>query len=148
MNVLIYMDICCFNRPFDDQRSPIIYLETEAKLFVQDAIKNGTIDMCWSYMLAYENAANPDRERRESIQYWQALAQVVVLENEAIMQRAKALNAQGFGAKDALHLASAIDAKADFFLTTDKGILRKKRFVTELDIINPTEFLHIIDEQP
>lgn len=38
---LIYLDICCFNRPFDDQTHLLIRLQTEAKLAVQDAIRAG-----------------------------------------------------------------------------------------------------------
>jgi len=37
------MDLCCFNRPFDDQSQPRVYLETEAKLFIQRKIKDGKI---------------------------------------------------------------------------------------------------------
>lgn len=33
--MLIYLDICCFNRPFDDQSDLIVRLQTEAKLHVQ-----------------------------------------------------------------------------------------------------------------
>jgi predicted nucleic acid-binding protein len=51
---------------------------------------------------------------------------VAIVENEQILQRAGTLRVQGFGAKDALHLACAVDTHAAFFLTTDKGILRKK----------------------
>ncbi len=148
MKTLIYMDLCCFNRPFDDQHSPSIYLETEAKLFVQDAIKNGELDVCWSYMLSYENSANPDKERRKAIQYWRDLSQVIILENERILAQATTLNAQGFGAKDALHIACAVEGKAGYFLTTDKGILRKKQYVAELIICNPTEFFSLIQEKP
>ncbi|MEY6432363.1 hypothetical protein ABC977_08085 [Thioalkalicoccus limnaeus] len=38
---LIYLDICCFNRPFDDQGQLLIRLQTEAKLFVQEGIRAG-----------------------------------------------------------------------------------------------------------
>ena len=48
--MLVYMDLCCFNRPFDDQSQPRIYLETEAKLFIQRKIKDGEIELAWSYM--------------------------------------------------------------------------------------------------
>ena len=39
--MLLYMDMCCFNRPFDEQVQQKIYLETEAKLFIQRKIKDG-----------------------------------------------------------------------------------------------------------
>jgi hypothetical protein len=35
MNERIYLDNCCFNRPYDDQAYLTIKLESEAKLFVQ-----------------------------------------------------------------------------------------------------------------
>lgn len=31
----IYLDNCCFNRPYDDQLNLNIHLEAEAKLFIQ-----------------------------------------------------------------------------------------------------------------
>ena len=31
----VYLDNCCYNRPFDDQSQLKVRLETEAKLFVQ-----------------------------------------------------------------------------------------------------------------
>jgi len=37
----VYLDNCCFNRPFDDQASMIVSMETEAKLHVQDLIRQG-----------------------------------------------------------------------------------------------------------
>ncbi len=36
--MLIYLDNCCFNRPFDDQKQIRIRIETEAKLYIQGEI--------------------------------------------------------------------------------------------------------------
>ena len=41
----IYLDNCIFNRPFDDQSQIRIRLEAEAKLFIQDKIKNNEIEL-------------------------------------------------------------------------------------------------------
>ncbi len=41
----IYLDNCCFNRPFDDQSQVRVLLETEAKLVVQDRIRSGYIQL-------------------------------------------------------------------------------------------------------
>ena len=35
----IYLDNCCFNRPFDDQGQTRVRLETEAKLCIQENIR-------------------------------------------------------------------------------------------------------------
>lgn len=63
----IYLDNCCFNRPFDNQRQVRIHIETEAKLYLQREIENGNLLRVWSYILDYENAANPYEIRQISI---------------------------------------------------------------------------------
>lgn len=67
----LYLDNCCFNRPFDDQSTLTIRLETEAKLDIQAAIRTGQYSLGWSYVLDYENAANPLAEHRSEIQKWE-----------------------------------------------------------------------------
>jgi predicted nucleic acid-binding protein len=44
----------------------------------------------------------------------------------------------GLRPKDAAHIACAIQAAADYFLTTDKKILNKT--VTGVQIVNPVDF--------
>ena len=65
--MLIYLDNCCFNRPFDDQLQIKIRLETEAKLVIQEGIKTGDYLLAWSYILDFENSENPFPERKETI---------------------------------------------------------------------------------
>jgi hypothetical protein len=55
----IYLDNCCFNRPYDEQSYETIRLETEAKLSVQGKIRDGNISLVWSFILDFENNANP-----------------------------------------------------------------------------------------
>ena len=59
----IYLDNCSFNRPFDNQSLLTIRLETEAKLDIQEKIKSGYFSLGWSYILDYENNANPFLEK-------------------------------------------------------------------------------------
>lgn len=66
----LYLDNCCFNRPFDDQTQLKISLESQAKLAVQNMILNKKHSLVWSYMLEYENMQNPFDIRRESITKW------------------------------------------------------------------------------
>ena len=46
---------------------------------------------------------------------------------------------QGIKAKDALHLACAIESGCDYFITTDKGLTNKS--VDNIIIINPIDFV-------
>lgn len=55
----VYLDNCCFNRPFDDQKQIRIRLETEAKLEIQQKILQNKIELAWSYILDFENEMNP-----------------------------------------------------------------------------------------
>lgn len=142
MGILIYMDMCCFNRPFDDQSQPRVYIETEAKLFIQRKIKDGKIELAWSYMLDYENSANPDIDARDSIYRWHKIATRTVTASPAIISEATRLRGAGFGIKDSLHIACAHGCNADFFMTVDKGILAKRTYVVDLRIINPLEFIN------
>ena len=72
--MLLYLDNCCFNRPYDDQGNLINRMETEAKLFIQDLIRLRKIELAWSFVLDYENNDNPFEERRFRIGEWRKLA--------------------------------------------------------------------------
>jgi len=58
-NKKLKLDNCSFNRPFDDQNQIRISIETEAKIYIQEQIIKGRLALVWSYMLDYENSANP-----------------------------------------------------------------------------------------
>ena len=65
--MLIYLDICCFNRLFDDQTRLLVRLQIEAKLHVQEMIRRGDYKLAWSAVIDLENNANPDADRRRAI---------------------------------------------------------------------------------
>lgn len=135
----IYLDNCCFNRPFDDQSQIKIHIETQAKLDIQKNIKQGNYDLVWSYILEYENASNPFEERKESIIKWKDIAKENIVANNDIICLAEGLNGQGIKPKDALHISCAIYAKCEYFITTDRLLLNKE--VKGIKIINPTQFI-------
>ena len=54
----IYLDNCCYNRPYDDQTHIRIHLETQAKLYIQESIKNRELELVTSYVLEFENSRN------------------------------------------------------------------------------------------
>jgi hypothetical protein len=137
----VYLDNCCFNRPFDDQTPLSIRLETEAKLYVQDQIKRGTLSLGWSNILDYENAANPCEERRAEIQRWEKLADCSAVETPEIIDLMKKFVEIGMKPLDALHVAGAASLECEVFLTVDKGILRKALMVEGIRIMSPIDFL-------
>ena len=137
----LYLDNCCFNRPFDDQTKLRIMLESEAKLAIQQSIRSGKLDLAWSYIMDYENNKNPFQERKEQIGKWKEYAKIDIEEDEEILKIAKLMRSQGLKTMDSLHLACAISAKADYFLTTDDKILKKSNAIQGISITDPIEFI-------
>lgn len=63
----IYLDMCCYNRPYDDQSQLKVALETQSKLHIQHLIKDKKLELITSYMLRYECSNNPFEMRRNTI---------------------------------------------------------------------------------
>ena len=137
----VYLDLCCFNRPFDDQSQLLVRLQTEAKLSVQDSIRSGSHTLIWSAILDLENHDNPDSERKTAISEWKSVAVVDVETTVEVEDLATTLAEDGLKTMDALHIASAIVAGAKYFLTTDKQILRKMKGDTRTQVLDPVEFI-------
>ena len=87
----IYLDNCCFNRPFDDQSQIRIKLEAEAKLRIQADIQDGKFELVWSYILEAENMANPFEERKRPILEWKGHSIMTIKEDGAILEKARKL---------------------------------------------------------
>jgi len=137
--VKVYLDNCCFNRPYDNQNNLVVFLETEAKLFIQDLIHSEKLMLVWSFVLDYENNDNPFFERKHSISAWKNLSTVDCDLCDEIANTAGYLLKIGLRQKDASHIACAIYAGADYFITTDKKILNKP--VQGINLINPIDFV-------
>ena len=142
----VYLDNCMFNRPFDDQTQIRIRLEAEAKLYVQDKIKNKCIELIWSYILEIENSQNPHDERRIAIQKWKNLSTIKIVENQKILANANQLLKSGIKPKDALHVASAVEGKADYFLTTDDKLLSGINRSKIIEVLNPVDYIKVLEE--
>jgi predicted nucleic acid-binding protein len=145
--IILYLDNCCFNRPYDDQEQITIYLETQAKLFIQAKIENGEYKLVWSFMLTAENEANIDSDKKNKISNWIKKSVSYIkyekkIEDTAITVQGKT----GIHSKDAIHIACAIFAGADYFITTDIKILKKTKLLDEIKIIKPIDFIESIME--
>jgi predicted nucleic acid-binding protein len=137
----IYLDVCSFNRPFDDQSQIRIRLEAEAKLRIQEEIRSRRLQLVWSYILDYENGKNPYQERTARISGWKNHAIMDVQESAQLLETANALQKDGIPKIDCLHVACAIAAKCEYFLTTDDRILRCSNRVSSIKIVDPIAFL-------
>ncbi len=138
---LVYLDMCCFNRPYDDQTQSRIRLETEAKLLIQQKIKQRLCRLLWSSTLDLECEKNPFGEHRMAIARWRTLAETIVFATPEVVARAHEFALGGVSNFDALHVASAIEGKADFFVTTDDRLLKKMQGNREIRVALPNNAL-------
>lgn len=140
----IYLDACCLNRPFDDQRQPRVRLETEAISLILQKLYQREWEWISSEALVYELGQTVDVERRERLLLLAGQSHYLVKITEEILNRAEVLEASGFDSYDAIHLASAEQAKVDVFLTTDDGIQKtanRKKAVFTFALANPLRWL-------
>lgn len=137
----VYLDNCCYNRPFDDQSQIKVRVETMSKLAVQFMMASRRIEYAWSSTLDFELSRNPVPKRRAAISRWRVGSVAYVKADDGVSRRALELEDYGFKAKDALHVASAEQAKCDWFLTTDNGILKRASAAKNMRIANPTQFI-------
>jgi predicted nucleic acid-binding protein len=120
----IYLDVCCLNRPFDDQRQDRIRLEAEAVLLILGRCEAGTWQWLSSAVVEEEVNNTPSSERRARVRNMLSGVHGTVALTDVAIARAQELKAMGFRTYDALHLACAEQATVDVFLTTDDRVLR------------------------
>jgi len=144
----IYLDNCCYGRPFDDLSQEKIKNEAMAKMYIQSLIKYKSLSLYSSYMLSLEISEIPFESNREHILSFVSDYSEFFIgrerENE-ILPLTNEIMETGVKRKDAVHLACSIIAKCDYFITTDKRVLTHK--TDKLKILNPIEFVRIWREQ-
>ena len=144
--MVIYLDSCCYNRPYDTADQLTVVLEAQCKLYIQQLVKDGFITLVSSYMVRYESSQNPYAERRENIEaYIRQYSSVYVSDERKveIEQAAADIMRTGVKFKDACHVASAIYAKCDYFITTDKRLLKYKS--PQIKLVTPIEFVLLLE---
>jgi len=123
--IKIYLDVCCLNRPFDDQTQDRIRLETEAIVTILKYVELEKILLINSDAIFYEISKIPNLERKEKVFSLISKAQIYIEFNQKILDRAKEIQKLGIKSYDALHVACAEEAESDIFLTTDDKLLKK-----------------------
>jgi predicted nucleic acid-binding protein len=140
----IYLDVCCLNRPFDQQSQARIRLETEAILEIINYCQAGTWTLITSNVLEAEISQTPNQERIENVKKILSIAKIKVLSGDWLQKRSSQLQKLGFASYDAAHVASAERASSDIFLTTDDRLVRKSHAFAQLlkvQVNNPLQWL-------
>ena len=138
----VYLDNCCYNRPYDDQSQLRISFETQAKLKIQEMIRDGAIELASSYVLMYENSKNPHQLRQNTIKRFvndNISTYIDVDCADEVKELARTIMSTGVKTADAQHVACAILAESDFFISTDDRLLKYQS--DEIRIMDPISFI-------
>jgi len=146
----IYLDVCCLNRPFDDQTQDRIHLEAEAVISILAHIEQGEWTWVSSGIVNYEVSRTTDQERLQRLRSLTRHASEFVPVGPNVRERATELQESlGIKSYDALHIACAEEAGADVFLSTDDKLVRaakRQQPVTKIKIENPLTWLQSVIE--
>ena len=123
--------------------TPIILEQLEVG--VKDTNTAGTLTLISSDALRYEIAQNVQAVRKEHAQAILAKAQISVQIDSSVEQRSAIFIERGVKAMDAVHVALAEAAAADYFCSCDDRLLRKLTTMKDLTV-TPISPLALIEE--
>src|SRR2546423_11023818 len=104
--MLIYLDMCCLKRPFDNQLQPRIKVESEAVLSLMEK-ESPELRFLRTAALKLENARNPVPDRALRVEQWIDSQPLHDFDPDPLQRRTQALIEMGLKSFDALHVASA-----------------------------------------
>jgi hypothetical protein len=87
----VYLDTSAYNRPFDDQTQPKIFLESQAVVMILQMVETGMVDLVSSSVLEYENSRNPYPLKQAAMNRYLQMAEARQMVDEAIRQRSEEL---------------------------------------------------------
>lgn len=137
----VYLDVNIYNRPFDDQSQVRIRLETISIFSIMQRIKKRELLLVWSFIIDYENSLNPYDDVRQEVEFLSSIASKSILPSDTIVTQAMKFESKGIKPRDALHVACALAAGADYFLTCDDKLINKASSIRGLKILNPVRFI-------
>ena len=124
---LVYLDNCALQRPLDDRDQFRVRVEADAVTAILAAVEEGTVRLVTSVALRAESSRARNRSRRDFASRVLQLATEDVPLSEDARELQRQFEQAGLKPFDALHLACAVAARADFFCTTDDRLFKRGR---------------------
>src|SRR6266404_2098998 len=139
----VYLDACSLQRPLDDRSQPRINIEAEAVLTILRLVESGDLELLSSEALVFEVDRMPDAERQTRARDMLKLASETIELVDEIEAHADDLVHEGLRPLDALHIAFACRAKAEYFCTCDDRLLKKSKRLKTLatKVVSPLELI-------
>ena len=138
----IYLDNCCYNRPFDDQTQERIHLESEAILTVLQRGQAGIYKIVGSSILELEMERMHDAMKKQRVKDLYKITNMHICYTEEIKFRSQEImRLSKIRTFDSLHIAAAEATKADAMLTTDDKLEKMaEKLDLNVKVMNPLKF--------
>ena len=120
-------------------------METEAVFAILASVQHGTVTLLTSEALEFEISRTPDEQRRSEATAILTLASERLTLSDATEQLAESFAQAGLSAIDALHVALAATAGANYFVTADDKLLRRAKSLSNLSV-TPISLLGLVSE--
>ena len=140
----LYLDNCCYNRPYDDQTQEKIHMEGEAVLAIINRCKQNNDEIIGNSALDLEIDQIGDIEKREKVKYFYDKTITTKIDYTAnILKRVRELSEQtNIRTLDRFHLSFAEYSDTDVFLTTDTKFEKAStKLNLRMKVINPLRYL-------
>lgn len=139
----LYLDNCCYSRPFDDLRQEKNNLEAQAIKVIIDKYCKDEFEIYTSEALVLEmNNIKDQIKRAKVLEVYNKLNLTNIKFSEKIKQRAIELRQYNIKDMDSLHIAYAESLNLDYFITTDRLLINvSNRTNLKIKVINPINFI-------
>ena len=139
----LYIDNCCYNRPFDDLRQEKNNLEAQAIKLIIDKYWKDEFEIYTSDALVIEmNNIKDQIKKAKVLEVYNKLNLINIPFSNNIIKRASELRNYNIKNMDSLHIAYAESSNIDYFITTDKLLINaSSRANLNVKVINPISFI-------
>lgn len=139
----IYLDNCCYNRPFDDLKQEKIMMEASAIQIILKKYLDNVLVIYKSMAIDFEiDQISSESKKRQVEDLYDTMDLKDIPFSVQVEERAIELKKYNIKDMDALHIAFAESVNLDYFITTDRLLINAaKRAQLKIKVMNPITFI-------
>ena len=139
----LYLDNCCYNRPFDDLSQERLYLESEAILSILKRGEQRQFRVLGSPLLRLEmNKIRDEEKKLKVLSLYQIIHEEIPFTKEVNERSKEIMKLSKIRSFDSLHIAIAESVNAEVLLTTDDKLEKMSSHLDlKIRVLNPLKFV-------
>ena len=140
--IKIYLDNCCYSRPFDNEVNKEIENEIKAIEKIMKRYLKKELEIYKSKIIDFEINKMPIGNKRRQVEdLYDSLELKEIKYSDKVQDIVKRLKENNINNMDAYHIAYAEKENIEYFITVDKILINKaKKIKTKIKVINPIDF--------